>query len=102
MEDKYTKKSCWSWRDSIVNTDKAREDCEHCTSGECRRRIALVLISNRSFSTFPRQLNKQQTKLDKQQNEIDEYQEKINKAREWVKKYQTPIITAKQKDRKDG
>jgi len=54
MEDKYTNKPCWLWKDSVSTINRAREDCEHCTSGECRRRIALVLISNRSFSTFPR------------------------------------------------
>ena len=102
MEDKYTKKSCWSWKDSVSTIDKAREDCEYCTSGECRRRIALVLIQKRSFSTFPKQLDKQQNKLDKNQNVFDECQEKIKTARKWVKKYQQPVITAKQESRKDG
>lgn len=90
MEDKYTNKSCWSWKDSIVIVDRAREDCEHCTSGECHRRIALLLSIT------------QPNLVDRQQNEIDKWQKKIKEARILAKKYQTPIITARQKDRKDG
>ena len=45
QEDKYMNKSCWSWKDSIVTIDRAEEDCEHCTSNKCRKRIALCFIS---------------------------------------------------------